>query len=343
MPHTRKAPSKETTPNGPQSSSGGLSTTHINEIQRARILAAMAEVAAERGAGDVAVSVVVGRAGVSRRTFYEIFDDYEHCFLSAFDDGVARVSELVLPLYRGPGRWRERVRLALTALLQFFDEEPFLARLLVVESLRAGHRSLGRRSNVFAQLVKAVDESSGDAKANTEAARITAEGVVGAVFSVIHSRLLEGSGSLVELVNPLMSMIVLPYRGSAAARKELERRVPKTATGDLARSRNPLKDLEMRLTYRTLRVLIAVGSHAGASNRVIGEASGISDQGQTSKLLGRLQKIGLVENDGVGAARGEPNAWMLTPRGEEVHDAIALQGREPLLPAQPLGRLAHSQ
>ena len=47
----------------------------------------------------------------------------------------------------------------------------------------------------------------------------------------------------------------------------------------------------MRLTYRTVRVLGAVGEHPGASNREIAERAGISDQGQISKLLyapGRL-------------------------------------------------------
>ena len=43
----------------------------VIEIQRGRILAAMVEVSAERGAGNVTVAHIVERAGVSRRTFYE--------------------------------------------------------------------------------------------------------------------------------------------------------------------------------------------------------------------------------------------------------------------------------
>jgi hypothetical protein len=41
-------------------------------------------------------------------------------------------------------------------------------------------------------------------------------------------------------------------------------------------------------------VLIAIGSHAGASNRQVGEAAGIADQGQISKLLARLDGLGLI-------------------------------------------------
>ena len=53
---------------------------------------------------------------------------------------------------------------------------------------------------------------------------MTAEGLVGAVFAVIHARILEPErGSLIELLGPLMSMIVLPYLGVRAAAGELKR------------------------------------------------------------------------------------------------------------------------
>jgi hypothetical protein len=88
---------------------------------------------------------------------------------------------------------------------------------------------------------------------------------------------------------------------------------------------NPLRDLDIRLTYRTVRALAAVAAHPRSSNRVIADSAGISDQGQISKLLTRLERLGLLHNAGTGsAARGEPNAWTLTAAGEEVHRAIAI-------------------
>ena len=48
----------------------------------------------------------------------------------------------------------------------------------------------------------------------------------------------------------------------------------------------------MRLTYRTVRVLMVIAGHAGASNREIAQGSGIVDQGQISKLLARLERLG---------------------------------------------------
>ena len=68
----------------------------VGEIQRARIVAAMGELVRERGAGAVTVAHVVARSGISRRTFYELFEDRTNCFIAAFDRPVARTSEKVL-------------------------------------------------------------------------------------------------------------------------------------------------------------------------------------------------------------------------------------------------------
>jgi AcrR family transcriptional regulator len=310
----------------------------VVEFQRARLLAAMTEVAAERGVANVTVADVVERAGVSRRTFYELFEDREACFLAALDDGLARVSRVVFDAYDPEAKWAERLRSALTALLVFLDTEPGVGRLLVVESLGAGPAALERRSRLLAHVVAAVDEGRREARAGAGVTPLTAEGAVGAVLSVTHARLLaqspagvdgprtmEGApGSLVDLVNPLMSMLVLPYLGSAAARRELQRPAPegepRPAPGGTS---NPLRELDMRLTYRTVRVLLAVAASPGGSNRVVSNGAGVADQGQISKLLSRLEKLGLVSNAGLGPGRGAPNAWTLTQQGEELSRILA--------------------
>jgi DNA-binding MarR family transcriptional regulator len=72
------------------------------------------------------------------------------------------------------------------------------------------------------------------------------------------------------------------------------------------------------LTYRTARVLAAIAEQPGASNRQIAAAAGISDEGQISRLLKRLQNLGLIENTGLGHTKGKPNAWRPTAKGDEV-------------------------
>jgi DNA-binding MarR family transcriptional regulator len=78
----------------------------------------------------------------------------------------------------------------------------------------------------------------------------------------------------------------------------------------------------MRLTYRTVRVLMAIVDNPGASNRTIGRIAGINDPGQISKLLGRLQRIDLVSNTGLGPGTGLPNSWSLTGKGWQVVQTV---------------------
>ncbi len=306
----------------------GLKQDQVSGIQRARLLVAMVQVAAERGAANVTVAQVVEHAGVSRRTFYELFSDCDECLLTALDDGLDRIAKRVVPIYRQPGRWRNRVRAALIELLSTLDEDPATGSLVIIETLGAGRPALEYRRRVLAEAIAAVEEGSGESNTHSPS-RLTAEGIVGAVLSVLHGRLLEeGREPLIELVNPLMSMIVLPYLGPASARRELSRPVSTTrrpsSNGNVS---NPLKELHIRLTYRTVRVLLAVAASPGGSNKALGEAAGIGDQGQISKLLSRLEKLGLVANAGAGSHRGAPNAWTLTDRGQEVRCALAGQAQ----------------
>jgi AcrR family transcriptional regulator/DNA-binding MarR family transcriptional regulator len=303
-----------------------VARSRVSEIQRARMLHAMAEVAAERGAQNATVAHIVARSGVSRRTFYDLFEDREDCFMAAFEDALEKVSRRALAAYAQGGRWQERVRGALSAVLGYVEEEPDLGGLLIVESLVAGPRAMARRERVVEVLVGVVEEGREQGKTSHDPSALSAEGLVGAVLSVIHARIVRReTGSLTELVNPLMSMIVLPYLGPAAARRESERAVPRSLGRARGRRRDPLRDLDMRLTYRTVRVLIAISTEPRASNRRVADTAGITDQGQISKLLLRLQNLGLIENVGDGPAKGEPNAWRLTAKGEEVEQTIREQ------------------
>lgn len=300
-----------------------LGRERVAEIQRARLLAGMIDVCAERGVADVTVAHVVARAGVSRRTFYEIYSDREECFLEALDEGLARACRYVLEGYDEKAKWVDRMRGSLTALLAFLERERATGRLLIVESLAAGESASSRRRAAIERLIAFVDEANAEVKAGKQTPSLTAEGIVGGVLSILHARLLaDHPGSFLELTGPLASMIVLPYLGAAAAQREISRPVPKAPKTKRA-ERDPLSQLDMRLTYRTVRVLLAVAVQPGDSNRGVAARAGVGDQGQISKLLARLEKLGLVLNKSAAPGTGAPNAWVLTERGERVHVALA--------------------
>lgn len=285
----------------------------------------MAQATVEHGAGGSAsVAEVIARAGVSSAAFHEQFHDREACLLAAFELGVQRAGRRAIAAYDAELRWLDAIKAGLAATLGFLEEEPDLGRLLIVYAIGGGEQLLRRRAAVLAALAEAVDlgrlELPGGRR---QPPPVIAEGVVGAVLAVLQNRLLSAPDARVsDLFGSLVSIIVLPYLGAGAARRELDRPPPRPQVISPSGAESPGDPLEpaghTRLTYRTMRVLSAIAEYPGASNREVADRAGIVDQGQVSKLLNRLHERGLVLKSSDGRTRGAPNAWRLSEQGELV-------------------------
>jgi hypothetical protein len=237
--------------------------------------------------------------------------------LAAFDEGVARMSRRLAEAATPERGWRERLQAGLVALLTFLDEQPLWARLLILEPPVAALAVFERRQRALAGLARAIERET-QARAirfagSAQSRRLTADLVVGGVFAVIGERMREGGArSFSELTPSLMAFVLGSYQSASV--------------GEVDNVKLPT-----RTTYRTARVLSAIDALPRPNNREIAEAAGLRDEGQTSKLLSRLERRGWVENVGLGAAYGEPNAWLLTASGERVLRAAgqvhALGGR----------------
>ncbi len=81
-------------------------------MQRARIPHAMAEIVAEHGYPRTKVKLVIARAGVSTRTFYEYFENLEGCFMALLDLGSERARELIIDAFEREDRWQDGARTA---------------------------------------------------------------------------------------------------------------------------------------------------------------------------------------------------------------------------------------
>jgi AcrR family transcriptional regulator len=315
---------------------GASARMQVSEMQRARLLAAAVSTISELGYPQASVAHITTRARVSRRTFYDLFESREDCLLAVMQDAVQSVSVEIAEANLTGLVWRERVRGGLLVILSFLDREPVLAKVCVVQSLQGGPRVLEWREGFFSGLARVLDQGRHESTHARVCTMLTAEGLVGAVSAIVHARLSSRRRQepLPGLLGELMSLIVLPYLGPKAAHHEQQRSVPapprtkRVANGNggkpAAGEPDALREVPMRLTYRTARVLQSAVEHPGASNREIGEHADMHDQGQISKLLARLERIGLLANTGEGHVKGEPNAWSLTRLGERVTAQLSL-------------------
>jgi AcrR family transcriptional regulator len=278
--------------------------------------------------GPITLTDIAARAGVSPRKLRTRFADVEACFLAAFEWCSERAGTAMAQAYAGEHGWVEAIRSALDAALELIEQEPELARLWIVYALGGGPRVMRSRATAIAALAEHVDRGRLETRVRAEPPAITAEGVVGALLAVLQTRLLASKSEPPSaLRGELMSLILLPYLGSAVARRELTRpagRSPGSGRTQPPRSgRAVMEGMGPRLTYRTARVLTAIAERPGSSNREVANRAEVVDQGQISKLLGRLEAQGLIANVGGGGLRGAPNAWELTLRGEQIQHSIA--------------------
>ncbi len=301
----------------------------VDEIQRSRLLVAAAAVIDELGYEQTSVARITARARVSRRTFYELFGNREACLVALLDEVATRVERELAAAGLEGLEWCERVRGGLWTILWFLDSEPVLARICVVQALHGGPGVMERREQILARLAGILDEGRREGPRGEECTLVTAEGLVGGAFGVVYARLRSGDPRpLAGLLDELMGMIALQYLGPRAARREQRRATPVLAprpvpdngpaSARVDAGKDPLDEVDMRLTYRTARVLTCIAELPSASNRAVADSAGVIDPGQISKLLRRLERLGLAVNSGGGHQSGEPNAWQLTPLGAKV-------------------------
>lgn len=131
----------------------GIPPEQVVENQRWRLLGAAAEVLAEQGYARIRIADVCRRAGVSRETFYEHFEDLPDCLLAAFEMTADCVVDLAAAACEGEGEPAGRLRRALDELLEFLAEEPALAHLLGAEPAAAVPAIAAARERLVQRLV----------------------------------------------------------------------------------------------------------------------------------------------------------------------------------------------
>ena len=112
--------------------------------QRERLVAATAEVCAERGYAQTSVAEISKRAGVSSLTFYKQFADKRECMLAAHRQLLGRLLEEIDRAREGESSPEAKAKVAIRTALSIFAADPPSARLLTVEILAGGPEGVKR-------------------------------------------------------------------------------------------------------------------------------------------------------------------------------------------------------
>jgi AcrR family transcriptional regulator len=185
-----------------------LSRELVRASQRGRILDAMADVVSEKGYAAATVGDVTARAGVSRKTFYEQFEDKQSCFLAGFDAGVAVLVSHLREKTAGQRGWYDRLRIGLEAFFKLLSEEPAFTRCLAIDAFAAGEVARQRRAALVAGFAEVYRRTNAEARAqdasivelDLEVCRAIAGGVDEALRGYVEAGRIEELPSLVPVM-----------------------------------------------------------------------------------------------------------------------------------------------
>lgn len=181
-------------------------------------------IVAAKGYGAMTIGDLTGAAGVSRTTFYELFEDKETCFLAAYDNAVEALVRRVLAAYESEQRWPERAAAGLTALLEALAEEPALARLSLVDIGNAGPAAQRRYRAAIQRLTPLFEEGRDFAPGGRGLPANTSRMAIGGVTGLVSDELVAGRAEdLPGLLSDVLFATLVPYIGPDAAAREVER------------------------------------------------------------------------------------------------------------------------
>lgn len=184
----------------------------------------MIEVVAERGYPETRVVDVIEVAGVSRKTFYELFDSKEDCFLAAYDVLLGNLLGEAGNAFEAKSGtpWAERIGDALRALLEHLASHPEEARFAIVEVLAAGPKALARRDAALRQFTGFLE--SGRSETAVELPGIISLSIAGGINELLYSEILHGAvARLPSRLPDLVFWVTLPFLGAEGAADERER------------------------------------------------------------------------------------------------------------------------
>lgn len=198
----------------------GLSREQVALNQRERLIGGLAEAVAEHGYNAVTITHITKAAKVSRRAFYENFDGKEECFIAAFEIVVTHVRGLVADAAEEFDDWPHEVIAAFRTLLDYFTEEPDLARLCFVESQTAGPAVAERFRQTIYGFVPMLERGRAERTSKRPLPDSTETSLIGALATLASRTILSGDATrLSDLLPDFIEFAMTPYLGTDVAHR----------------------------------------------------------------------------------------------------------------------------
>jgi AcrR family transcriptional regulator len=195
----------------------------VHSPERARIIEALIEVAAEHGYAGTTVEMIIERAGVERADFEHHFRGRYDCFISAWQEINEECMAEIQAAFHSAVDWPDRLRAVALYLVEAMQRDPERAAF-AIEVLAAGNAARARRDMTMRVISSLIDAGRREMEDPDMVSHTTAEALAGSAYGQIYAKVARGRmDELPALVPQLMAAAVMPYLGHAAAMEELSR------------------------------------------------------------------------------------------------------------------------
>lgn len=193
----------------------------VADSQRERILNSMARACASKGYAATTIADIVEPAGVSRATFYELFNDKEDCLLAAMEVSLADAMGRIVTVYSPDKPWATMVREAASAFLELLASRPSFARMALIEAPTAGGRAFEMYASGKRVLQALLDRGRDDPLEEEAIPSSAGRGALAAAESLIVGQILAGNTKrLPELLPDVVYIVTIPYLGQDEALRQ---------------------------------------------------------------------------------------------------------------------------
>lgn len=166
----------------------------LRASQEGRLICAVADAVAANGYAETSVADIIALAGVSRRTFYEHFEDKEACFLASYDTGAKAIFDAMAVVAAGLREWREILDASFSTWLEFLQADLAFTRAYMIEFWAAGdaarERWKVRRDRTGALLKRTHEQARAEDPSVVPVSDTVVSAVVGGINRVVISHVL---------------------------------------------------------------------------------------------------------------------------------------------------------
>lgn len=197
--------------------SGAVAREQTRLGQRLRLALAMVDAVGERGYRETRVADVIARAGVSRKTFYEQFDNKLDCLVATYELIVGEAVRRLEIAVRNSDGWPDCAEAAISTLFAAARENPGALRLSLLEIPAAGPVAVERRERSVAAFEPLIRDALAFAPGEGSISNLALKAIVGGFNRVLYRRVLHGEGSQLDALVPDLAGWAASYYPAPAA------------------------------------------------------------------------------------------------------------------------------